>query len=103
MQAVHDLCFLGLITGRELQCRQHPVEGDVVEVRMVGRHLPAGTNTQGSAGDRDKSCQLAYVDKIKITKCQDVRQLIKQHDPLSEWGFVFVCVGYVSGFVGLVG
>ena len=103
MQAVHDLCFLGLITGRELQCRQHPVEGDVVEVRMVGRQLSSGINTQGSTGDRDKSCQLAYVDKIKITKCQDVRQLIKQHGPLSEWGFVFVCVGYVSGFVGLVG
>ena len=74
-----------------------------MEVRMVGRHLSSGISTQGSTGDTDESCQLAYVDKIKISKCQDVRQLIKRHCPLSEWVFVFVCVGCVSGFVGLVG
>ena len=75
----------GLITGQELRSRLYPVDGDIVEVRMVGRHLSSNVAFQASTGDTDKSFQLAYVDKVNISKCQDVRQLITRHPPLSEW------------------
>ncbi|XP_076467284.1 uncharacterized protein LOC143298326 [Babylonia areolata] len=77
--------WTGLLTGGELHQRQYPAEGDLVMMDMKGRFLPSGSPSQKGGvasalnqqpGQEIPSSQLAFVERVVIVKCQDVRSFL---------------------------
>ena len=87
MAKENSVCVLGvgLLTGQEVATQHHPVERDLVVVNMVGHFLPKASQgaTQQMAGKEVKHSQLAFVEKISISKCQDVHRLTSSNPQLS--------------------